>query len=839
MRPIDSQSSALPHATGSILKTVRVLLVEDNPGDVDLVRAYMEDAQHALGFAVDSCDRLAAALKHLDSSSYAAVILDLGLPDSQGLATFEAIHVRTPDLPILVLTGSDDIDLGLAAVQAGAADFLSKGRIDEETLIRAVRYAIERASSERRYRRLFEGSLAGVYVTSIDGTILDCNRAFAQLLGYPSRESLRACRAQDLYASLADRDAFLAKIREEGQIANYEASLRRYDGSEVWTVESARLLADADGNPTRVEGTVVDLTERREAERRQALLGSALAILNRPNEWACLIEDLLKTTKTFTRFDAIGIRLCENGDYPYVATEGFPDGFLATERSICARNEDGLPKLDVAGKPILECMCGTVIRGRTDPSLPFFTEAGSFWTNSTTELLAGTTEEERQGTTRNRCHAFGYESVGLVPVRSDGETVGLLQLNDTRAGRLTLEAIHFFEELAASIGVAYKRQQAETHIRSLLTAQTHINRLSLELGRTLDLQETYSAIYEHVRSLVDADAFVISLCDDEHGGLTPCYIVAAGERIDPSILASQPQDAMGNGMQIHVIETGEPLFVDDLQAVVGESAGSRGKTDGEDASGSALLVPMHVEGRVIGVMEVRSRRRDEYDETHAETLGGLANVSAVAIRNAQLVARIEEDASEARAMLAGTTQALSRVTETRDPYTAGHQTRVAELAFAIAEEMGLEADTRETLLTCGLLHDIGKVSVPAEILSKPTRLTDTEYALIRQHVEDGFNILKSSHLPSKVAETVVQHHERLDGSGYPHAVRGDGITLEARILAVADVVEAMSSHRPYRPALGVDAALEEIETHRGRLYDDTVVDACVRLFRQRGFEFAA
>ncbi len=187
--------------------------------------------------------------------------------------------------------------------------------------------------------------------------------------------------------------------------------------------------------------------------------------------------------------------------------------------------------------------------------------------------------------------------------------------------------------------------------------------------------------------------------------------------------------------------------------------------------------------------------------------------------------------------LAGTIRAMSLTVETRDPYTSGHQKRVSSLAYAIARELGTPKDTLDNIRMAGIVHDIGKISVPAEILSKPTKLRDVEYGLIKLHAQSGYNILKEAGLPYPIAETVLQHHERIDGSGYPQGLRGDQILLEARVLAVADVVEAIASHRPYRPGLGIETALEEIAKNRDILYDRRVVDVCIRLFRADGFRF--
>lgn len=184
-----------------------------------------------------------------------------------------------------------------------------------------------------------------------------------------------------------------------------------------------------------------------------------------------------------------------------------------------------------------------------------------------------------------------------------------------------------------------------------------------------------------------------------------------------------------------------------------------------------------------------------------------------------------------------TMEALATIVEFRDPYTAGHQQRVTQLACEIAKAMDLPEDTVTGLYLAGLIHDIGKVSVPSEILCNPSGLSSDEFNIIKMHPTVGYEVLKGLELPWPIAQIVHQHHERLDGSGYPMGLSGEDILLEARILAVADVVEAMASHRPYRASLGLDRALLEIVAHKGKLYDTVVVAACLKVFREQAFEF--
>jgi putative two-component system response regulator len=187
--------------------------------------------------------------------------------------------------------------------------------------------------------------------------------------------------------------------------------------------------------------------------------------------------------------------------------------------------------------------------------------------------------------------------------------------------------------------------------------------------------------------------------------------------------------------------------------------------------------------------------------------------------------------------LEGFVEAIALAVEMRDPYTAGHQIRVADLACAIAREMELPEDQVYGLRMAAVIHDLGKITIPGEILCKPGVLSEPEYQMIKTHVQSGYDILKKIDFPWPVAEIVMQHHERMDGSGYPSGLSGDSIMLEARILSVADVFETIGSHRPYRPSLGFKKAIDELRNNRGSLYDDKVASACLKLVENNGFEF--
>ncbi len=451
---------------------------------------------------------------------------------------------------------------------------------------------------------------------------------------------------------LLDRYGRAARYGEHQTFESYLPTLRRWFAVSVYSPR-----------PDHFVSVFENITERKRTDWERESVVEFLRLLNEGRGSRDLVERVLLFVQHHSGCDAVGIRLRDGDDFPYYETRGFPPRFVAAERYLCARDTAGDLVRDAAGDPVLDCMCGNVVRGRFDPAQPFFSASGSFWSNGTSALLAATTDADRLTHTRNRCNGDGYESVLLVPLRAGGEPLGLLQLNDRQPGAFTPQDVALWERLAG-------------------------------------------------------------------------YLAAA-------------------------------------------------------------LAKVHAEEGLIALTE------------------------------------------RLRGSLAATVAALAAMTELRDPYTAGHQRRVAELACAIAAELGWDESRIEPLRTAALLHDIGKIVVPAEILAKPSRLNDAEMQLIRQHARAAADAIAAIDFGSDVATMIVQHHERLDGSGYPSGLHDAEIVPEARLIAVADVVEAMTSHRPYRAALPIAATLAELTDGAGSRYDAAVCEAAIALFGEDRFTFSA
>ncbi|WP_279587711.1 GAF domain-containing protein [Rhodoferax ferrireducens] len=295
----------------------------------------------------------------------------------------------------------------------------------------------------------------------------------------------------------------------------------------------------------------------------------------------------------------------------------------------------------------------------------------------------------------------------------------------------------------------------------------------------------------------------------------------------------------GTAIRTGTVQVNQNFLLNPASAPWGDEAQSRGYQ-------SNIALPLTSEAGTLGVLTIFAAAPDAFNETEVILLKELASDLAFGIATLRTRAERDRIAYEhqhhediLRQSLEDSIKAIADTVEMRDPYTAGHQRRVGQLAVAIARELGLPEDTMRGIELAASIHDLGKISIPAEILAKPIKLTAIEYMLLKNHPQAGFDILKDIRFPWPIATMVLQHHERLDGSGYPQGLQGEQILLESRIMAVADVVEAMASHRPYRAALGVDAALAEIGRGRGVIYDTLAVDACLRLFAEKRFSFSS
>ena len=374
-----------------------------------------------------------------------------------------------------------------------------------------------------------------------------------------------------------------------------------------------------------------------------------------------------------------------------------------------------------------------------------------------------------------------------VPLRVGAQIIGVINSESTELDAFTQDDEHLLMVLAGQVAPAIAR------LRTIETLR--------------DSEEKYRALYDDNPSMyftLDAQGTILSV-----------------NRFGAEQLGYSPEDLVGQPVESILHEADRPRVV----GLLAQRLASVGQV--------AHWERRHVrrDGRVLTVKE------------SARAVRGADGQSVVLVvceditERKRAEERSEESLRQLERLLGQTVETLAAVVEIKDPYTSGHQRRVVQLASAIAQQMGLPSDQVETLRVAGLLHDIGKIQVPSDILSKPGTLSAAERSIIQTHSEVGCRLLKGISFDGPTAEIVLQHHERMDGSGYPNHIKGTDILLEARILGVADVVEAVSSHRPYRPAFGLEYALTEVSALSGVLYDPAVVDACLAVFQTGEFEF--
>ncbi len=382
----------------------------------------------------------------------------------------------------------------------------------------------------------------------------------------------------------------------------------------------------------------------------------------------------------------------------------------------------------------------------------------------------------------------GVRAFAVFPIRQSGAVVGAISVYAGEPGFFTDDLLATLDEMAMDVSFALDNLDRERELR---------------------------AAEEQFRGLVEQSISGICIIQDgRYAYANPRAVEIFGCRT--------PDEMIGRSSTEFVAEKDRALVAENIRRrVAGEAKSIAYTFTGVRKDGTTVEVGAHgtlatYRGRpaIIGVVQDITQRKlaEEEIQRHVEELE--------------------------RAMMA-TVRVASTIGEMRDPYTSGHERRVGELTAAIGAEVGLSEHQVEGLRVAGYLHDLGKITVPTEILAKPGKISAVEFSLIKEHARQGYEILKEVSFPWPVALVALQHHERLDGSGYPKGLKGDEIIFEARILAVADTVEAMSSHRPYRPGFGIEAALAEIEQHRGTQYDPQAVDACLRLFRDKGYQLPA
>ena len=413
----------------------------------------------------------------------------------------------------------------------------------------------------------------------------------------------------------------------------------------------------------------------------------------------------------------------------------------------------------------------------------------------------------------------------------------------------------------------YTRQKNE--LIDLVKKQKTLNYLALSLSHIKeDIRDIYRSAYSQINNSIAFDALIISSFNKDKGLITAEFAVFDNKEMDISVFPPLALAEKGRGAQSSVIRSGEPLLLSDYEKIKniskklyivennGEIVNGKNAKENEESTKTAIYAPMKLQDEVVGIIQIQSKIEGIYLKSDIDFICSVANILAMAFSNSRLYESVKEELSQRQKSekrlekakkdltvsyskikdsLYETIKSLAALTELRDPYTAGHQENVAVIAVKIANILNLDEEKIEAIRVSSLLHDIGKINIPASILSKPGKLSSIEFEMLKSHSKTGYDILKNIKFPWPIAEIVLQHHERENGSGYPLGLKSENILIEAKVIGLSDVIEAMSSHRPYRPAHTMEETLSEIKDNSSKLYWEKAVLAAVELFEKDGF----
>jgi PAS domain S-box-containing protein len=753
--------------------------------------------------------------------------------------------------------------------------------------------------SERYFRKLIEGGADAFYVIDAAGTVIYRSPTAKQLTGWDDEEvvgrSITDFVAPE-HVPLA-RNVMAATVRNPGEASYVELCLLRKDGTVLEAEATGRnLIGDPDIGGIVV--TVRDITERkrsaevlRDGEERyramfeQAAVGmiqtSLDGVLLKVNPALCAMLGYSQSELTGRHFRDITLAEDVAKSEALRTSLGAAESgstlekrYVRKDNSTMWANVSVAPVRGVDGKPeyFTTIVQDISRRKQADEDLR--------WRTAFFETLVKTSadgiivvDSEGKKVVQNRRVAELWKIPREVEEDPDDNRQVQFVMNQTVDPKQFVDKVlHLYahpeeisrDEVALKDGTILDRYSAPVLDREgrsygriwsfrdvterrageekLRTVNRALKTLSAGNEALVRATDEAGLLKEMIRILHEVGGYPIAFAsyalDDADKTIEPK--AAVGMELDAlaSYRATWADNEHGQSMNGRAIRLGKTQLVRDPASDPGHAAW-RDLLQARNIR-AVLGLPLRVaaSGRPFGAIGIATTEASGFDADEVALLEELAGDLAYGIANLRVGGEQRVSGEKLRRSLESTIEAIAATMETRDPYTAGHQRRVAALAAAIATEMSLPAHTVEGIHFGALIHDLGKIQVPAEILAKPTRLTKLEFELIKTHSQAGYDIIKGVEFPWPVGLMVLQHHERLDGSGYPQGLKGDAIAPEARILAVADVVEAMSSHRPYRAGLGIDAALKEVEDRRGTWFEPQAVDACLRLFREKGFAFA-
>jgi len=767
----------------------RVLIVDDEQSIRTSIGAFVENEGHEVSLAADAAE----ALELLAEKPFDVVVTDIILPRKTGVALLTDIREEHPDVQVIMITGEPEVGTAAEAVRKGAFDYLSKpvsrGDISRVLAAAATKKVLldknrQLENENRKYREGLE-----VLVEERTGQLRDSE-----------------ARYRSLFTSI-DEPIFVFDRETSHFLDCNQSALDRYG----YTIEELRTMTPQDLHSTkekqRVSANIANegaasanqyTHSTKDGEEIPVEIHTTTLEYQGKQTWISIVHDITERKHAEAK---------EKEHYKNVA-------FLS---------ETAIRFVDFPVDEDIYRYIGNRIRelaGEAIVVVNSISKAGEVMTNRVMLGLGRIATQVASLIGRNP------EGMTFVPQRDE-----LLYLSDRKLHDSNKSLYVIMQKAVPKpICVALEQLYGITKIYTIGFARENTlfgtAVIFLSKGHVLETSEFIEAFANQASIALQRKQVEESLQASEVRFRTffenqpaLCYMISP----ETTILDVNETTLRVLGYQKSEL-VGKPVsMIYSAKSVQRQrELAAQWKKTGQIRNEEMTIVSKSGQERAV-LLSTDSVRDAEGHIVHSISV------------QLDITKRKEAEKRQQR-LLDGIIESVSMITQVRDPYTAGHQRRVTELACAVAEKLGLDQEQTAGLQVAGLLHDIGKLSVPAEILSKPTALTDIEFSLIKTHVQVAYDILRGIEFPWPVADIVLQHHERVDGSGYPNGLRGDEILLEARILAVSDVVEAMSGHRPYRPALGIAAALEEISGGSVTRYDEKVVKACCAVFED-GFEF--
>jgi PAS domain S-box-containing protein/putative nucleotidyltransferase with HDIG domain len=804
----------------------KVLIVDDERSIRTTLSEFVKEDGHDVWTAENATD----GLRLFSEVAPDVVVTDIVLPRVDGITLLRKIHEQSPQTQVVVITGEPTVDTAAEAVRQGAFDYLAKPitggeiratvasavrvkhladdrlRLEEENLRyrshleeEVTRTTGELRASEARYRAVVEHATEAIFIAQ-DGAIPFANAAATTISGYSAEELRTRPFAELLHPDdkIAVLEAYAGQL-EGHQLPDFdEFRIVCADGTVKW-LRLRSVLIDWEGRRASLN-VARDVTERKAAEDGERLRRERTHIADATLLRLAMLPslgsgDLEATLRTIAETVANTIEV-ERVEVWLVERE--------SEEPRCAELFERTPRRHSSGRT---------------PSLtihPTYSAA----LRAERSIVASDARGDPRTAEFNESHfiPLGIGALIDMAVRVGDRVVGTFSVEHVGPPRAwSDEAVSFVNGAAGLVAVAIESARRRSAEEALEQSEAEYRALFEDSPASVfveDFSGTKRRLDElRLQGVVDLGAYL-----EAHPGF-----------VDDCIRAIRVVDANEAAVRMH-----HAADKADFLRRVTDSFPPSGKAGFSDRllaiwRGDRVFDRVD-QDRTLDKQTFYTAIRWSVPPGHEETLDRV-------LLSKTDVTSVVEGEKKVRRTLDGVIEAIGRATESRDPYTAGHQRLVTDLAVAIAGELGLETRVIDGIRAAGLLHDVGKLAIPAEILSKPSALSRMEMELMKGHPEAGYEILKTVDFPWPVPEIVLEHHERLDGTGYPRGLNGAAICIEARILAVADVVEAMASHRPYRPALGIEPAIEEIVRGRGTAYDTDAVDACVRLLRESRFAF--